>query len=550
MNITLKEIKNKYTVALHKVNRDIIGEIPFFYVDSISRSLDDIDTVEMTVKKEYTSSIGKQKKQYVFYDEFKAERLISLDGEYFVIKEVSEDRTKKEKSIKAFGYEKKLEKNNITVDGIGFMLLDSDESNLIFSLSDYMKEEIGWSIGYVDGNVRYSNYSTNETDLTPRMRWQESLDQDWYSFISKTIAEQFECIPVFDRKNKLINLYSIDSFGENLNISLSYDNYIKSLIHNSDSSDIVTRLKLSGNAEKCFVKEYTLTGYDYIENYSYFIENGEMSNQLINAINKHNEMIKDLPTVWRRLKNEKNNVESEKSKLESDLYFNLESYKQYELIAKGYRDDDNLIDAVIWESKCTELKNEEVILRANVNSKKNRVDEINNQMSKINEQCRKKTAKDSDGNFIFNDSLLEELKEFLYYDTYSDDAFYNAEELISAGDRELQNKCKPTFEFNIDNKNFMRKLISNNFRQQWSGILGLGDIISLYSEEKEEFVFLVSYTQSFKDDSLSLELSNKKTKNNTKRDISMLLKLAKNDNKQLIKNRYILNALREYRYNL
>ena len=98
----------------------------------------------------------------------------------------------------------------------------------------------------------------------------------------------------------------------------------------------------------------------------------------------------------------------------------------------------------------------------------------------------------------------------------------------------------------------MRRLINNNFRQQWNGQLGLGDIISLYDREenKEEFIFLVVYTQNFKDNSLSLELSNKKTKNNTKRDISMLLKLAKNDNKQLIRNRYVLNALREYRYNL
>lgn len=552
MDIILKEIKNKYTVTLHKVNREIIGEIPFFYMDSISRGLDDIDPIELTVKKYYISSVDKQKRQYFYYDEFKTERLIALDGEYFVIKEISEDSIKNTKTIKAYGYEKKLEKNNITVEGIGFMLLDSDEENLIFSLSDYMKEEIGWSIGHVDNNIRYSNYSEGETKLTPRMRWQESLDQDWYSFLANTLAEQFECITVFDRKNKTVNLYSIDSFGENLNISLSYDNYIKSLERKSDSSNIITRLKLSGNEEKCFVREYIPSGYDYIENYSYFIENEEMSEELINAMKLHEEMIKGLSIEWRGLKNQKIQLETEKTKLENDLYFNLESFKQYKSIAEGYRDNNDPTNAVIWEAKCTKLKDEEVILKANIQTKKNEIDSISKRMSEINSQCRRNTAKNTNGEFIFNDKLLEELKEFLYYDTYTNDAFYDAEELISVGERELDSKCKPTFEFSIDNKNFMRRLINNNFRQQWNGQLGLGDIISLYyrEENKEEFIFLVGYTQNFKDNSLSLELSNKKTKNNTKRDISMLLKLAKNDNKQLMRNRYVLNALREYRYNL
>ena len=408
------------------------------------------------------------------------------------------------------------------------------------------------TIGHVDNNIRYSNYSEGETNLTPRMRWQESLDQDWYSFLANTLAEQFECITVFDRKNKTVNLYSIDYFGENLNISLSYDNYIKSLEKRYDSSNIITRLKLSGNEEKCFVREYIPSGYDFIENYSYFIENEEMSKELINAMKLHEEMIKDLSVEWRDLKNQKIQLETEKTKLENDLYYNLESFKQYKSIAEGYRNYDDPANAVIWEAKCAELKDEEVILKANIQTKKNEIDNIRKRMSEINSQCRRNTAKNTNCEFIFNDELLEELKEFLYYDTYSNDAFYDAEELISVGERELDSKCKPTFEFSIDNKNFMRRLINNSFRQQWKGQLGLGDIISLYyrDENKEEFIFLVGYTQKFKDNSLSLELSNKKTKNNTKRDISMLLKLAKNDNKQLMRNRYVLNALREYRYNL
>lgn len=51
-----------------------------------------------------------------------------------------------------------------------------------------------------------------------------------------------------------------------------------------NSSDIVTRLILEGNEEECIVEEANPTGLNYIENYSYFIENEDMSKELIRAL--------------------------------------------------------------------------------------------------------------------------------------------------------------------------------------------------------------------------------------------------------------------------
>lgn len=552
MNIKLKEIKNEYSITLHKVNEEVIGEIPSCVLTSITRNLDDIDEVELLINKYYINNIDKQKKEYYFYELFKVERLIALNGEFFVIKNISEDNINNTKTIKAYGYEKKLEKNDIIVEGVGFMLLDKDEENLIFSLNEYMYDEIGWKIGHVDNKIRYSNYSPDEINLIPRMRWQESLSQDWYSFLAKTIAEQFEAIAVFDRENKLVNYYSIDGFGENIGIALSKDNYIKSLQRVSDSNEIITRMKLAGNAEKCFVNEYIPSGYDYIENFSYFIENGEMSNELINAINKHNEMIKDLPTRWKELKNSKIEKEDEKTQLENLLFFNLQEYDTSKSIAKEYRYNNDAVNAALWETKCTELIDERVLLEDQIKTKQQELEIIVTEMNEINKKCRRYSATNENGEYIFSQALLDELKLFVFQGTYSDDAFYNAEELISVGERDLDNKCKPTETFSIDNKNFISRLIDNGFRQHWNGELGLGDIILLYDrdKDKEEFVFLVSYNQNFKDKSLSLELSNKKTKENCKRNIAMWMKSAKILKEESMKSRYVINQLKNYRYNL
>lgn len=552
MNVILKQIKNSYEITLHKVNEDVIGAIPSEALISMSRNIDDIDEVEVVINKYYTSQINKEKKEYYFYNEIKNERLLALDGEFFVIKNINEDNIRKTKTIKAYGYEKKLEKNDIVVDGVGFMLLDKDEENLIFSLNDYMYDEIGWKVGHVDNSIRYSNYSPTETNLTPRMRWQESLSSDWYTFLADTIAEQFEAIAVFDRVNKLVNYYAIDGFGENLGIALSKDNYIKSLQNTLDSIELITRMKLSGNSEKCFVQEYIPSGYDYIENFSYFIENGEMSNELISALNRHNELIKDLPARWKVLREDKIKKEEEKTQLETLLFFNLQDYDMTKSIAKDYRDKKDPINAAIWETKATELNDERVRLEAQIKTKQNELEVIATEMTEINKKCRRYSATDTNGNYIFSQALLDELKLFIFQETYSDDAFYNAEELISVGERDLGDKCKPTTTFSIDNKNFTKRLIDNGFRKHWNGVLGLGDVVLLYDsiENKEEFVFLVSYSQNFKDNTLQLELSNKKTKENSKRNISMWMKNAKMLKEQSMKSRYVINQLKNFKYNL
>ncbi len=45
----------------------------------------------------------------------------------------------------------------------------------------------------------------------------------------------------------------------------------------------------------------------------------------------------------------------------------------------------------------------------------------------------------------------------------------------------------------------MARLLDNDFRKHWNGVIGLGDIIILYDKETkhEELIFLTEYTQDF-----------------------------------------------------
>ena len=573
MSVILKEIKGEYNeLLLHKANTKIICALPLFCLKSIKRSLSEIDEISIVINKYY----GKDNSYFEFYNEFRVERLISLDGEYFVIKECTENKNDNTKTIKAYGLEKKIGKNNIVLSNIGIMLNDSDYTNgdnIIINLNDFMYQEIGWRFGHIDEEVLYSNYTKESLFLTDkegnyiydkngdfiefkkllikRMRWQEDLDVDWYTFITETLSEEFDCVPVFDRINKVINLYYIDNFGDDLKIVLSYDNYVKSLEKIDNSSDIVTRLTLIGNEEKCIVQDYTLNGKDYIEDYSYFINNKEMSDELITALAKHDEIINSNKGVLKKLRDEKTLVNEKLTRYKTEWFFYIEYNKQLKEIALNYRNQGNIENATNIELQLSEGLDKEAIYKANVSKCESQIDEIDEKIKQINIQCNRESCL-IDGERLFSDELIRELKDFTYYDTYSNDAFYDAQEIIETGKRELELKCKPTREINIDIENFINRLIDNGYRQHWNGTLGLGDIISIYDRENdiEELFYLVNYEYTFDDKNLVITLSNKKIDSSNKKVILDNLKNAKADNKQILKNRRLWNLLKQNKINI
>lgn len=572
MGIILKEMKQGYTdLLLHKTNKEIICAMPIDFLSSVTRGIKDIDSITIIVNKVIDNN-----KEYPFYDEFKIERLISLDGEFFIIKECTENKDEKSKTIKAYGFQKKLEKNNIVLTNIGIMLNNSDYSNgdnIIINLNEYMYQETGWKFGHIDEEVLYSNYTKGSTYLmdktgnyiltknaelieikqhfNPRMRWLEDIDTDWFTFISENISEEFECVPVFDNIKQEINLYYIDNFGDNLGLILSYDNYIKSLEVTDNSSDIVTRLTLIGNEDKCIVSDYIPTGKNYIENYSYFIKNKEMSDELITALQKHDSILSSTSLLLKDLRAERNEVDSQLTDYKNQWFFYIEYNKQLKEIESNYKTAGNTERAMEVALQLNEGMDKEAIYMANTIKCEKRLEEIKEEIKQLGLQCNRESCV-IDGKRLFSDKLLDELKNFIYHDTYSNDAFYDAQEIISCGERELEMRCCPTRDISIDIESFLDRLVDNKFRQHWNGVLGLGDIIAIYDKDKEleEWFYLVGYDYSLKEGTLQIRLSNKKLESNTKKVILDVLKNAKQNNKQMLKNRRLWTLLKENKINI
>lgn len=542
-NINIGNLNRSFSLELCKVNRDVIGVIPTECINSIKRSVLECNEIELSIKK-YIHSNGKTISNPIWED-VKEERLVCLNGkEFYILKNNKFSRNDNIKSFTGYSAEYRLKKIDIQIEDISICLKSKDIENDIYSLDELLYDDTGWRLGHIDESVQYD--IAEDGTKTDKLRIQESVNKRWYDFIKNDVCDSFGCIAVYDTYDKVINLYDINTYGENIKIYLSYDNYIKGIERVGDSEDIVTRLYLIGNEEMDIIGS-TCTGYPYIENYSYFIENDEMSNDLISHINKYNKMVELRNITWKELCNlkiEKLKILNNKKNEMLPILSKIESKKR---IKSAYEVQGDTINEVKIAAEITELEDKRTILEIEIRNLELEIENISNSITEVNILCKRETATDENGKLIFNEKTLNELKDFIYCDTYSNDSFLDVNDLISAGKRELSLNCKPTLSYTLDLKNFMNNVKSNGFNQHWTGDLGLCDVIIVYDDDldSEIFLYLNSYTQypNAKDDEneLDIEISNKKLLDSNIRVIGDKFKDAKISVSMINRKMHLLN---------
>ena len=549
----IRGVKDSYTLILCKMNGERMGMIPYSSVDSIKRGINSVSELTFSVHKYY----GEENLRNPLYDELKTERFIELDNdECYVIKNISEVNERL-KSVTAYSREKKLFKNMAEFEDITLTLKNPyTDIEGCFSLDELLYDATGWRVGYVSQKVLYKSNETvidnitGETEVTltneEKLRYQESVSTNWYDYINTDIAEQFECYPVFDSYNKVVNLYSDDELGEDPQLMLSYDNYLKEIELSDDTEDIVTKLVLSGN-DDLTISEVNPSGETFVEDFSYFIESREMSDALISALELYYVMVKKRAIEWNRLRGEKAEKQSQLTTKKNELLIIYSTIKSLEFAMK--QSNDEAFNAKTQE-RLVGLNDKRALLEKEVNELDENIKLLDASIENINKLCKKKYATNDNGVLIFTESLLNELKEFIYQDTYSNDAITDGLTLMRIGKRKVSQSCYPTKTWTISSVNFIERLIDNGFRQHWNGELGLGDMIVLKGDEFIEIIYVIGYTQNFKDKTIELELSNKKQENEFSLSIGERLTQGKEAYRIAKKSRSTINMVNKNRYGL
>ena len=545
MRINIKSIGQIESLVLCKVSRQPIMELPTSTIVSIERTIDEVDKLTLKINKYIISQDGRKKINNLAYDEIKPKRYLLLnDNEYFIIEEIKVNKISGSLEVTAMSGEQILIRRPIDMEDFGVQILDDDIEQDIYSLNSLLKE-VGWSLNYVDPSIIYNE------DKSPRMRWQESVNTNYMEFIKNDLAEQFNFLPIFDSVNRKIDLLNLDTIGEEIKICLSKDNYVKSKTKTNNSEELITLLKLKGN-EELDIGRYIIGGYDFLMDFSYFKETKEMSDELINTLNKYDEMIKIRTPIWQQLTEEKVSKETELALNRTRWQISISQIECYKRLIEQYILKEFVVEENETRVKLSQEMDNELILRLKIEDLLNEIQLLDESIDNINLLCKFETCTDENGNLVFNEELLMELQEFIFVDVYSDDSFVNADDLIEKGKSVLEEKSRPTIEVDIDSVNFLNRLVDNGYRLKWNGVLQFGDIVVLIDEDtnEEEYFYFLGFSIDYSNNTLNLEISNKKSSRENTKTINQYLKEMKKTKELLMNNRYLFNKTKQNRLNI
>ena len=545
MRINIKSIGQIESLVLCKVSRQPIMELPTSTIVSIERTIDEVDKLTLKINKYIISQDGRKKINNLAYDEIKPKRYLLLnDNEYFIIEEIKVNKISGSLEVTAMSGEQILIRRPIDMEDFGVQILDDDIEQDIYSLNSLLKE-VGWSLNYVDPSIIYNE------DKSPRMRWQESVNTNYMEFIKNDLAEQFNFLPIFDSVNRKIDLLNLDTIGEEIKICLSKDNYVKSKTKTNNSEELITLLKLKGN-EELDIGRYIIGGYDFLMDFSYFKETKEMSDELINTLNKYDEMIKIRTPIWQQLTEEKVSKETELALNRTRWQISISQIECYKRLIEQYILKEFVVEENETRVKLSQEMDNELTLRLKIEDLLNEIQLLDESIDNINLLCKFETCTDENGNLVFNEELLMELQEFIFVDVYSDDSFVNADDLIEKGKSVLEEKSRPTIEVDIDSVNFLNRLVDNGYRLKWNGVLQFGDVVVLIDEDtdEEDLYYFIGYDINYSDNTLNLKISNKKSSRENTKTINQYLKEMKKTKELLMNNRYLFNKTKQNRLNI
>ncbi|MDI4647412.1 phage tail spike protein [Cohnella hashimotonis] len=171
---------------------------------------------------------------------------------------------------------------SIEAYGLAFELADKTirrYSAVSHSASQVLQDALGptiWSLGYVDAAFdlmyRSFDYSGNVLDFVTQ------------------IANTFGALIDYDSVQRKVNLYKFDNYGRNKGLEVSYGSLLKHATVTENSDEFYTRFSAAG-AEGIDITGQTITGQNYIEDYSFFMYPFERDES--RAVIRHSDYMSD-----------------------------------------------------------------------------------------------------------------------------------------------------------------------------------------------------------------------------------------------------------------
>ncbi|MDH6674230.1 phage minor structural protein [Paenibacillus sp. LBL] len=292
-----------HKIFLLKPNRSTIGKINEAYDVAYSAKLGGIN--ELTFRMPYDVDINHVLETNINADLVKERYLLRLEignlKEIFIITKINDDM------------EDDSDFKTITAYSLAYMLKDKmvrdiklESKNAREALTVALSNTV-WSIDYID------------SDFELKYRQFEVSSKSVLDFIVE-IAETYTALVEYNTLNCKVSLKKPNLVGTNKGLIFSYGKYLQSLGKESNSDEMVTRLKVFGS-EGMSIQRVNPTGQNYIEDFSYFMypfeqdNNGNvishsyyMSDALCQALIRYNALIRSKQDYFKTLLTEKDGL--------------------------------------------------------------------------------------------------------------------------------------------------------------------------------------------------------------------------------------------------
>lgn len=313
--------------------------------------------------------------------------------------------------------------------------------------------------------------------LTTKYRYFEANSASWTTIMG-LVEEAFDCICVYDSYNQVLDVYDKNTFGEETGIVLNYDNAIAQIEETHKLEDVVTRLYVE--SPNVSIAEENPLGTEYVEDFSYYIENDIMSRSLTDALVKYNKLVDEKNVEFMQLKLDKNSNDQMIAKRQSELTSLQGRYKAENSILTGYIKAGNQPQKQKEQSELvTQLEKEIEQMMGTVQTLKDRSDSLFAQMTQIGIDIQKENAS-YNGAKIFTSQDLEELEDYIIESSISNDYYTLAYSLYQHALEVIADMNKVYVDFSMTTYEFLSKIKTPS---AWNNHIKIGIKLDLEVED-------------------------------------------------------------------
>lgn len=349
---------------------------------------------------------------------------------------------------------------------------------------------------------------------TTKYRTFESSGNNWKSMLD-SIAQSFDCIFIIDSYEQTISACHHSEFGEETGISLLYDNALKEVTRDRNTDELVTRMWVESSNTS--IASVNVLGTDYIECYDYFKDNGIMSTELSDALDKYDELLIQKDSEFNNLILTKYEADQQVTLLTSQAKALEERIDGERAILTAYikasAEDSS------WKAKQEEQQAKVVALEGELkatNDKlsvaKQKSEDLSSKITQIGVDIKKENAV-YNGTKIFSEALLLELSDYLIEQSLDDDTYLTAHSLYSYAKEQIKNYQKLKVDFTIESSmEFLKRANIPVTNHMFIGAKMVVEDRAGIIDSEDGTVLLYSFTL----DPSTNELSNFKFTNNAK----------------------------------